>query len=62
MQSEFSANISTPSYVQRDKMYQSKVCVQEFSYFVSRSGFDIQLEQSGNDSPVTKKLVAGGEI
>ena len=33
----------------------SKVCVQEFSYFVS--GLDIQLEQSYNNSPVRKKLL-----
>ena len=51
MQSE---NISTPIYVECDKMYQSKVCVQEFSYFVS--GLDIQLEKSEYDSPVRKKI------
>ena len=50
MQSE---NISTPIYVECDKMYRSKVCVQEFSYFVS--GLGIQLEQSENNSPVLKK-------
>ena len=33
-----------------NKMYRSKVCVQEFLYFVS--GLDIQLEQSENDNPV----------
>ena len=55
-----SENISTPIYVECDKMYRSKVCVQEFSYFVS--GLDIQLEQYENDSPVSKKSVAGGEI
>ena len=53
-------NISTPINVECDKMYQSKVCVQEFSYFVP--GLDIQLEQSMNDSPVSKKSFAGGEI
>ena len=41
-------------------MYRSKVCVQEFWYFVS--GLDIQLEQSENDSPVRKKSVTGCEI
>ena len=41
-------------------MYRSKVCVQEFSYFVS--DLDIQLEKSEYDSPVSKKSVAGGEI
>ena len=50
MQSE---NISTPIYVEFDKMYLSKVCVQEFTYFVS--GLDIQLEQSKYYSPVCKK-------
>ena len=49
-----SENISTPIYVECNKMYRSKVCVQEFSYFVS--GLDIQLEQSENDSPVRKKI------
>ena len=34
--------ISTPTYVECDKMYWSKVCVQE--YFLS--GLDIQLEKS----------------
>ena len=48
-----SDNISTAIYVECDEMYQSKVCVQEFSYFVS--GLDIQLEQS-EDSPVREKL------
>ena len=55
-----SENISTPIYVECDKMYRSKVCVQELSYFVS--GLDIQFEQSEYNSPVHKKLVAGGEI
>ena len=56
-----SEKISTPIYVECDKMYQSKVCVQEFSYFVS--GLDIQLEKSEYDSPVRKKKsVTGGEI
>ena len=51
-----SENITTPIYAECDKMYRlkSKVCVQEFSYFVS--GLDIQLEQSENDSPVRKKM------
>ena len=47
-------NISTPIYVECDKMYQLKVCVQEFSFFVS--GLGIQLEQNENDSPVRKKI------
>ena len=47
-------NISTPIYVECDKMYQSKVCVQEFLYFVS--SLDIQLEQSKNDNSVCKKV------
>ena len=34
-------NISTPIYVECEKMHQSKVCVQEFSYYAS--GLDIQL-------------------
>ena len=49
-----SEKISTPIYVECDKMYRSKVCVQEFSYFVS--GLDIQLEQSKNNSPVHKRI------
>ena len=48
-----SENISTPIYVECDKMYRSKVCVQEFWYFVP--GLDIQLEQSENNSPICKK-------
>ena len=47
-------NISTPFYVECNKMYRSKVCAQEFSYFVS--GLDIQLEQSENNSPLRKKI------
>ena len=46
-------NISTPIYVVCDKIYRSKVCVQEFSYFLS--GLDIQLEKSEYNSPVRKK-------
>ena len=41
-----SENISTPIYVEYDKMYRSKVCFQEFSYFVP--GLDIQLEVLNN--------------
>ena len=49
-----SEKISTPIYVKCDKMYRSKVCVQEFPYFVSGlSGLHIQFEQSENDCPVT---------
>ena len=51
MQSE---NILTPIYVKCDKMYQSKVCIQEFSYFVS--GLDIQAEKSKYNSPVRQKI------
>ena len=46
MQSE---KISTPIYVECDKMYRSKVCLQEFWYIVS--GLDIQ-------PGTAKKLVA----
>ena len=46
-----SKNISAPIYVESDKMYQSKVSVQEFSYF----GLDIQLEKSKYYSPMLKK-------
>ena len=59
-------NISTPIYVECDNRYQSKVCVQEFLYFVY--GFDIQLEKKTYDhSPSTTVLyaiqyVAGVEI
>ena len=42
------------------KQNQPKVCVQEFLFFAS--GLDIQLELSKSNSPVHKKLVAGGEI
>ena len=50
----FSENIAIPIYVECNKMYKSKVCVQEFSYFMS--GLDIQLEKSKYDSPVRKKI------
>ena len=49
-----SENISTPIYIECDKMYHSMVCIQEFWYFVS--GLDIQLEQSKNNSPVCQKI------
>ena len=52
--------MSTPIYVECNQMYQSKVCIQEFWYFVS--DLDIQLEQSKNNSPVCQKFVAGGQI
>ena len=42
-------NISTPIYVECNKIYRSKVCVQEFWYIVS--GLDIQPEQFENDHP-----------
>ena len=48
-----SENISTPIYVECDKMYRSKVCVQEFWYIVS--GLDIQPEQSENNKPAAKR-------
>ena len=51
----FSEHISTPIYVECDKKYRSKVCVQEFSNFVS--GLDIQSEQSEYNSPVRKTLI-----
>ena len=44
---------STAIHDECDWMYQAKVCVQEFSYFVS--GLDIQLQQFKNKSPVCKK-------
>ena len=51
-----SEDISTPIYVECDKMYRSKVCIQEFSYFVSgQAGLDIQLEKLEIDIPVCKK-------
>ena len=55
-----SENILTPIYVDCNNMYWSKVCVQEFSYFVP--GLDILLEKFEYDSPVRKKLVAGSKI
>ena len=47
-----SEKISTPIFFECDKRYQSKDCVQGFTYFVS--GLDIQLQQSENNSPVRK--------
>ena len=47
-------NISILIYVECDKLYRSKVCVHEFSYFLSC--LDIQLEKSAYDSPVRKKI------
>ena len=47
-----SEDISTPIYVECDKMYRSKV--QGFWYYVS--GLDIQLEKSEYDSPLRKKI------
>ena len=49
-----SENISTTIYVKCDKVYRSKVCVQEFSYFVS--GLKMELEKSEYFSPVRKKI------
>ena len=54
-----SENISTPIYAECDKMYQLKVCFQEFWYIVA--GLDIQPEQSENNSPASKKAAAGFE-
>ena len=54
-----SENISTPIYVECDKMYRSMVCVQEFLYFVP--GLDIQPEQSKTDNPARNNAVAGCE-
>ena len=51
MQSE---DISTQIYVECDKMYRSKVCVQEFSYIVS--GLDIQVKKSKYNSPTLLDL------
>ena len=47
-------NISTQIYVECDKMYRSKVCVQEFSYIVS--GLDIQVKKSKYNSPTLLDL------
>ena len=59
-----SENISTPIYVERDKMYRSKVCVQEFSYFVTNSCLALifKLKNPSTTVPYAKKSVAGGEI
>ena len=54
MQSE---NISTPIYVEFEKTYPSKVCVQEFWYIMS--GLDVQPEKSENDNSACKKVVPG---
>ena len=56
MQSE---NISTPIYVQCNRMSQSKVCTQGFWYFVP--GLDIRPEQSERDNLARKKAVTGCE-
>ena len=50
---------STPIYVECDKIYRRKVCVQEFLYFVP--GLDIQPEQSKTDNPARNNAVAGCE-
>ena len=56
-----SENISIPIYVECDKMSRSKVCVQEFSYFVS--GLLIfNLKNPSTTVLYAKKSVAGGEI
>ena len=52
-----SENISTPIYVDCDKMCRSKVCVQKFWYCVP--GLDIQPELSEIDNPARRKAVAG---
>ena len=49
-----SENISTPIYVDCYMTYRSKICVQEFSYFVS--GLDVQVEKSEYDSSVRQKI------
>ena len=51
-----SGNNSIPIYVECNKMYQSQVCVQEFSYFMN--GLDIQLEKQPEfDSPGARKKI-----
>ena len=50
-------NISAPIYVECVKMYQLKVCVQEFWYCVP--GLDIQPELSEIVNSACKKAVAG---
>ena len=50
-------NISTPIHVKCNKLYQSKVCVQEFRYCVP--GLDIKPELSEIDNSAHKKAVAG---
>ena len=50
-----SENISTPIYVECDKMYWSKVCVQEFWYWLP--SLDIQPELSEIDNSAPKKAV-----
>ena len=55
-----SENISTPIYVECCKMYRSKACVQEFSYFVS--GLIFNLKNPSTTVVYAKKSVAGGEI
>ena len=57
MQSE---NILTPIYVECDKMYRSKVCVQEFSY--SCLALIFNLKNPSTTVLYAKKSVAGGEI
>ena len=54
-----SENISTPIYVGCDKMYQFKVCVQEFWYCLP--GLDIPPELSKIDNSARKKAVEGCE-
>ena len=56
---KLSANISTPIYVECDKMYQSKLCVQEFRHIMP--GLNIQPEQSENNNPARNKEDASCE-
>ena len=59
MQSE---KISTPIYVECNEMYRSKVCVQEFSYFVSNLALIFNLKNPSRTVLYANKSVAGGEI
>ena len=55
-----SENISTPIYVECDKMYGSKVCVQESR--ISCLALIFNLKNQSTTVLYAKKSVAGGEI
>ena len=55
-------HISTPIYVQHDKMYQLKVRSEAWEHLCILSDLDILLEQSENANPARKKSVQGIKV